>query len=106
MLAATPKAAITTLQRCARDYGRIYQVDLPVDRQIPVVAPEPMDAQLTADYRYFMATIRCQKGFWREAVVLADAVRYHQRTQALRGGPPGTSPWVEWGRHSRDRMRP
>lgn len=98
VLAATPKAAITTRRRCSRDYGRICQVDLPVKRPIPLVEPEPMDAELTADYRYFVATIRCQKGFWREAAVLADAARHYQRSQALRNAPPSDSPWVEWGR--------
>ncbi|OXJ22520.1 hypothetical protein CFB82_40405 [Burkholderia sp. HI2714] len=57
-----------------------------------------MDPRLTADYRYFVAVIRYQKGFWRDAAVLADAARYYQRTQASRDGPPGDSPWVEWGR--------
>ncbi|WP_124606208.1 MULTISPECIES: hypothetical protein [unclassified Burkholderia] len=98
VLDVTPKAAMAALRRCASDYRRICQVDLPVGRPIPLVAPEPMDARVAADYRYFVAVIRYQKGFWREAAVLADAARYHQRAQALRNGPPGDSPWVEWGR--------
>ncbi|MDR8032109.1 hypothetical protein [Burkholderia cenocepacia] len=98
VLAATPKAAITALRRCARDYQRICQINLPVARPIPLVAPEPMDAELTADYRYFVTTIRCQKRFWRDAAVLADAARYYQRSQALRGERQGDAPWVEWGR--------
>ncbi|KWI26320.1 hypothetical protein WT71_19880 [Burkholderia stagnalis] len=85
----TPAAVIASLRRYARDYRRVCQVDLPVARPIPLVAPEQMGARLTADYWYLVALIRCQKGFWRAAAVLADAARYKQRTQASRGGPPG-----------------
>jgi hypothetical protein len=98
VLDGTPAAAIASLRRYARDYRRVCQVDLPVARSIPLIEPEHMDPRLTADYRYFVAVIRYQKGFWRDAAVLADAARYYQRTRASRGGPPGDSPWVEWGR--------
>lgn len=90
VLGQTPGAAIAGLRRCAGDYGRICQVDLPVARSVPLVTPEPMNAGLTADYRYFVAVVRCQKGFWREAGALADAARcYQQRAQASCGGGKG-----------------
>ncbi|USS44328.1 hypothetical protein [Burkholderia glumae] len=98
VLDGTPAAAIASLRRYARDYRRVCQVDLPVSRPIPLIEPEQMDPRLTADYRYFVALIRCRKGFWRDAGVLADAARYYQHTQASRGWPSGDSPWVEWGR--------
>ncbi|TCW79567.1 hypothetical protein C5O80_28740 [Burkholderia sp. SRS-46] len=98
VLDATPDAALAALRRCARDYRRICQVELPIARPIPLVVPEPMDARLTADYLNFVAVIRYQTGFWRDAAVLADAARFHQHTQAARGGLPGNSPWVKWGR--------
>jgi hypothetical protein len=76
VLAATPAAAITALRRCAIEYQRICQIALPFTPLTPLVVPELMDARLTADYHYFVEVVRCQKGFWREAAILADAARF------------------------------
>jgi hypothetical protein len=83
VLAATPGTALEGLRRCALDYRRVCQAVLPIACSLPVVAPEPMDARLVADYRYFVAVVRIQKRFWREAAMLAGAARYYQRAQAL-----------------------
>ncbi|MGP8431771.1 hypothetical protein ACT2FY_01235 [Paraburkholderia fungorum] len=81
--AATPDAAIMALRHCATDYRRICQVVLPSASSAPAVTPEPVAARLATDYQFFVAVVRCKRGFWREAGMLAEAARNYRRAQGL-----------------------
>jgi len=81
--AATPRAALTGLRRCATSYQQICRVALPFPRSAPVITAEPMAARQAAAYRELVANIKADGAFWRKARRLAAAARLYRITRAM-----------------------
>jgi hypothetical protein len=58
VLAATPSEALTALRRCALDYRQICKVVLPFPSSLSIVAPEPIETRLAANYQFSVGAAR------------------------------------------------